>query len=70
VLAGLKIGKPFFLSGGIGPEDAPMIHQFAADPVAADLFALDINSRFETAPGVKDIKQVATFIQQLTNPNV
>ena len=70
VLAGLKIGKPFFLSGGIGPEDAPKIHQFAADPVAADLFALDINSRFETAPGVKDIQQVATFIQQLTNPNV
>jgi len=70
VLAGLKIGKPFFLSGGIGPEDAPMIHQFAADPVAADLFALDINSRFETAPGVKDIQQVATFIQQLANPNV
>jgi phosphoribosylanthranilate isomerase len=38
--------------------------------VAADLFALDINSRFETAPGVKNIKQVATFIQQLANPNV
>lgn len=67
VLAGLKIGKPFFLSGGIGPEDAPFIQQFAADPVAKDLFALDINSRFETAPGVKNIALIESFIQSLHN---
>lgn len=67
VLAGLQIGKPFFLSGGIGPEDAPFIQQFAADPVAKDLFALDINSRFETAPGVKNIALIESFIQSLHN---
>lgn len=67
VLAGLKIGKPFFLSGGIGPEDTPFIQQFAADPVAKDLFALDINSRFETAPGVKNIALIESFIQSLHN---
>jgi phosphoribosylanthranilate isomerase len=67
VLSGLNIGKPFFLSGGIGPEDAPFIHQFAADMVAKDLFALDINSRFETAPGIKNIALIEAFIQSLNN---
>lgn len=65
MLSGLSIGKPFFLSGGIGPEDASHIQQFALDVVAKDLFALDINSRFEISPGVKDIDLIKTFIQQV-----
>jgi phosphoribosylanthranilate isomerase len=67
ILSGLKIGKPFFLSGGIGPEDAARIHAFSQDPVAVDLFAIDINSRFETSPGIKDISLIRQFIQEL-NP--
>lgn len=65
LLKGLKIGKPFFLSGGIGPDDVQAIHTFHEDPVAADLFALDINSRFETAPGIKDLNSIDTFIKAL-----
>ncbi|MBU3743110.1 MAG: phosphoribosylanthranilate isomerase [Sediminibacterium sp.] len=65
MLSGLSIGKPFFLSGGIGPEDASLIQQFALDNVAKDLFALDINSRFEISPGVKDLALIKTFIQQV-----
>lgn len=57
-----NIGKPFFLSGGIAPDDVDNIQQFQQHAVAKDLFALDINSRFEIAPGVKDVQQVATFI--------
>ena len=67
LLRELKIGKPFFLSGGIGPEDVASIQAFSREPVAADLFALDINSRFETSPGIKDLSLIRQFIQEL-NP--
>lgn len=59
------IPRPFFLSGGIGPEDAGVIKQFRHP----DLYAVDINSRFETAPGTKDMGKVITFIHQLSNKN-
>jgi phosphoribosylanthranilate isomerase len=51
--------KPFFLSGGIGPEDAASI---AALP-KLNIHALDINSGVEVSPGVKDIKKI-TLLQQ------
>ena len=60
-----NIGKPFFLSGGIAPDDVATIQQFQQQAVAKDLFALDINSRFETSPGVKDVQQVTTFIHEV-----
>ena len=64
-LKGLDIGKPFFLSGGIEPEDAGMIHEFQKDRVAKDLFVVDINSRFESSPGVKDMAKVKYFLSGL-----
>ncbi len=55
--------KPFFLSGGIDPGDAgkvlKMKHPF--------LKGIDINSRFESAPGVKNTAQVKTFISRIRN---
>ncbi len=57
--------KPFFLSGGIAPDDVESIRLFMQYPVAKDLFAIDINSKFETAPGVKDIGKVSAFIKSL-----
>ena len=65
LLKGLHIGKPFFLSGGIEPTDALSIKDFMQDPVAKDLFVVDINSRFELSPGVKDMNKVARFINEL-----
>lgn len=65
VLKGLNIEKPFFLSGGIEKDDEEKIREFAGDSVARSLFALDINSKFETAPGVKNIKLVREFIAAL-----
>lgn len=41
--------KPYFLSGGIGPEDSTSILKSGLSP-----YAIDINSKFETAPGLKD----------------
>lgn len=55
------IGKPFFLSGGIGPEDVEKVKAFQ-HPY---FYAVDVNSRFETEPGVKDIDKVKQFINEL-----
>lgn len=65
LLRELNINKPFFLSGGITPEDAEELKQFSASPVARDLFSIDINSKFEIAPGVKDMQSIKQFLQQL-----
>jgi len=65
LLKGVKVGKPFFLSGGIEPSDAALVKEFMKEPVAKDLFVVDINSRFETIPGVKDMNKVKQFIEEL-----
>ena len=64
-LKGLNIDKPFFIGGGISPEDPRLLLEFARDPVAKDLFAVDINSKFEISPGVKDMVKVKQFVKDL-----
>lgn len=65
VLKGSTIGKPFFLSGGIDPGDEEELKAFSQEPVAKALFAVDINSKFEVSPGVKDMDMVRTFIDHM-----
>jgi len=65
MLHGLNIGKPFFLSGGIEPTDTTAIKEFAKEDVAKDLFALDVNSKFEKIPGVKDMEMVRRFVEEI-----
>ena len=60
-----NIGKPFFLSGGIEPGDEEKLREFEKEPVAKALFAIDINSRFETSPGVKDMEKLKQFAKNL-----
>lgn len=55
------INKPFFLSGGIGMEDAAKVQAFH-HPY---FFAVDVNSRFETQPGIKDLQLVKRFLKSL-----
>ncbi|MCK9402272.1 MAG: phosphoribosylanthranilate isomerase [Chitinophagaceae bacterium] len=62
MLQGLNIGKPFFLSGGIEPGDTDKLKEFVKDPVAKDLFSIDVNSRFEISPGIKDMNKLKDFI--------
>ena len=57
----LKVGKPFFLGGGIGLQDAEKIKTFKHP----EFIGVDVNSRFETSPGMKDIQQVKQFINVL-----
>lgn len=65
LLKGSNIGKPFFLSGGIQPEDTKALKEFTDDPVAKALFAIDINSKFESSPGIKDMEKVAKFVGEV-----
>ena len=65
ILKGSTIGKPFFLSGGIQPEDTKALEEFSHDPVAKAMFAIDINSKFESAPGIKQMDKVERFINEL-----
>jgi phosphoribosylanthranilate isomerase len=53
--------KPFFLSGGISLEDADSIK----DLENLNIHAVDINSRFELKPGLKDILRIKKFIKKL-----
>jgi phosphoribosylanthranilate isomerase len=53
--------KAFFLSGGIGPDDARSIKKIKGLP----LHAVDINSRFEDSPALKNIDLVKKFIRDL-----
>lgn len=57
ILLRAKIEKPFFLSGGLGPADADDLLNFHHP----HLHAVDVNSRFETAPGIKDMRTIGLF---------
>lgn len=65
VLHQAAINKLFFLSGGIEAGDENSIKTFAATPAAKKLFSLDINSKFEVSPGVKDIAKVQQFVRAI-----
>ena len=64
-LMDLNINKPFFISGGIQPEDVMALKAFSKNVVGKDLFAVDVNSKFEISPGYKDMEKVRTFVSQL-----
>ena len=68
ILKDINIRKPFFLAGGISPDDADEIKKFMQQPAAKDLFAIDINSKFEVMPGIKDIELIKTFRKKLAEP--
>lgn len=67
-LLDLNINKPFFISGGIQPKDVAALKKFSANTVGKDLFAVDVNSKFEISPGYKDMEKVKTFVSQLKQP--
>ncbi|MGN6531045.1 MAG: phosphoribosylanthranilate isomerase [Ginsengibacter sp.] len=55
------IGKPFFLSGGISIDDAAALKSFHH----AFFYGIDVNSKFEKEPGVKDMKLIKEFVSDL-----
>ncbi|WP_236978515.1 phosphoribosylanthranilate isomerase [Membranihabitans maritimus] len=52
---------PFFLSGGIGPGMVNDIKKIKHP----QLYGLDINSRFEISPGLKNVESVKQFLVEL-----
>jgi len=55
--------KPFILSGGIGLDEMEAVHQLARFNLP--LFAIDVNSKLEDAPGQKNISQLQQLMKQL-----
>ena len=57
--------KPFILSGGIGLDELDSIKDFANSKLARYCYALDLNSKFEDAPGLKNVKKLKYFKNNL-----
>ena len=59
VLQNYPYKKPFFLSGGIGPGDAQALAILKKTDLP--LYALDVNSKFEIAPALKNSSAIGAF---------
>lgn len=59
--------KPFFLSGGIGLETASELQAFLKSPASKKCHAIDVNSRFEIQPGLKNSEELKEFKRLLTS---
>lgn len=60
--------KPFFLSGGIGPEEVEAISElqayFKENGMENLLYAIDVNSKFEEKAGLKNTEKLKEFRKQ------
>lgn len=69
ILNEIEIPIPYFLSGGISLENIKNLQNFVKVNMRENKtltklntpFALDINSKFETEPGSKDLEKIKTF---------
>lgn len=57
LLKNYSLQVPFFLSGGIRPDDVELIQSFHHEK----LYGVDINSGFEQEPGIKNVNQIEIF---------
>lgn len=60
VLKKYPSSKPFFLSGGIGIEEMNAVTEIVKTNLP--VYAIDLNSKLEIEPGLKDIKKVKTIL--------
>ncbi|MCL1938974.1 MAG: phosphoribosylanthranilate isomerase [Candidatus Azobacteroides sp.] len=65
ILSSYSSKKPFFLSGGIDKNDFEIIRQCNIP----QLYAVDLNSRFEISPGLKDISRIQDFLLPFIQAN-
>lgn len=67
ILNNYKLDIPFFLSGGISPDNISEVKNITHP----QFYAVDLNSRFETEPGIKDLEKLKnafdTIRKQITN---
>lgn len=62
ILNNIDIPIPYFLSGGISLENVHQLSNINHQPMV-----LDINSKFETEPGIKDLKRIKIFKNLISN---
>lgn len=65
ILKNYTLKKPYFLSGGIGISEIKQLKTFLKTPESKYCFAIDVNSKFEIEPGLKDIKTLEEFKKAL-----
>jgi phosphoribosylanthranilate isomerase len=67
ILKSMPDDIPFFLSGGLTPENVGeairTIHGFEADDLDLAFAGVDVSSGVESAPGVKDAAKIKAFIE-------
>ena len=61
VLDAYQGAMPFLLSGGIGSDDAERVNAF----YHPKCIGIDLNSRFELSPGLKDVAKLKEFMCNL-----
>ena len=65
VLSSYKGQTPYLLSGGIGPDDAERLSSEFSPLYSKPCAGLDLNSRFESTPGYKNVDTLKAFIKEL-----
>ncbi|MBQ0738863.1 hypothetical protein J9332_31555, partial [Aquimarina celericrescens] len=65
VLKEYPFQKPYFLSGGIGLKEGEKIKEF--QQLNLPLYAIDVNSKFETEPGRKNIEDLIFFTKKINS---
>ena len=63
VLEKYPSSKPFFLSGGIGIEEMETVNEILKTNLP--VYAIDVNSKFEIEPGLKNIELLSSFKNNL-----
>jgi len=61
--------KPFFLSGGIGLDELEKLKEFQQSNASKYCYAIDVNSKFEIEPGLKNIELLKEFKQNIIATN-
>ena len=63
VLENYDFYLPFFISGGIGLSEIDKINELRNTDLP--VYAIDVNSKFETTPAVKNVEQLKHFKEKL-----
>ncbi len=61
ILENYHCDTPYFLSGGIGTTEIDGLKEFLKSPAAKKCYAIDVNSRFEKKPGIKNKIKLQKF---------